>query len=655
MKNKACAILGLIACAVTIVDIAHSASQGRYRALTVDNSVRDVRSGNNSIPGDGLDDYTAFATAVAGGGHILVPSGRWDLALSGVTPWLNLQSNTLIECEPGAVLSATGDNNAYRELFRINGKDNVAITGCTLIGNRTAARVSANALDFGVYVIGNSTRIRVEDVVIKDFAMDGLYAATATAGFPVYGHFNRITIDNCGRNGVAVANGSYLWFDELNVTNTNGQSPEAAFETETDADSEVHHVWVTRSKFDGNKRYTVRLGNGNGSTHDIFFEGSNVVTGGESAYASLIVYDNPGTNARVHVNNNTFDNCTNWCTTWYGTKDSSFNFNHIIKSLVDSAVVLQQTSATPNMGPRGMSVVGNAIDNAAWHGIEAKNMAGGRIAGNIIKSAQKDGLYMQYNQNVAVENNDIFAASQAAHNTNSGIVNYDGWGVSIRNNMVRNSEIWSRGTAQAGAADNITLAATDSAQNDLFNGLEIYLVSGTGSGQTKNISDYDGTTKVATVSASFSPSPDNTSVYWIRGAKRMKYAIINTESGSHIGGYNRIENNDTHEGGTDGEVADSGTTQVGNMVIGRTLIGSETWDPGSIADNATTTDNVTVLGAALGDLVIAVSHDNVTVGNVQLSGVVVAVDTVTVTLRNQTGGAYDCGSGTLRVAVRKVN
>lgn len=70
------------------------------------------------------------------------------------------------------------------------------------------------------------------------------------------------------------------------------------------------------------------------------------------------------------------------------------------------------------------------------------------------------------------------------------------------------------GTAQAGAATTITLAAGESATDDFYNDQFIYILSGTGVGQGRIISDYNGTTKVATVST-WAVNPDATSVYQI--------------------------------------------------------------------------------------------------------------------------------------------
>ncbi len=73
------------------------------------------------------------------------------------------------------------------------------------------------------------------------------------------------------------------------------------------------------------------------------------------------------------------------------------------------------------------------------------------------------------------------------------------------------------GTAQAGAASTITLAADASATDDAYNNATIHIVGGTGSGQSRTISDYVGSTKVAAVDADWTTQPDATSVYEISG------------------------------------------------------------------------------------------------------------------------------------------
>lgn len=71
------------------------------------------------------------------------------------------------------------------------------------------------------------------------------------------------------------------------------------------------------------------------------------------------------------------------------------------------------------------------------------------------------------------------------------------------------------GTAVAGAASAITLAAGASAVDQAYRPLRIRLTGGTGSGQTRVITGYVGATKVATVTPAWTTPPDVTTTYSI--------------------------------------------------------------------------------------------------------------------------------------------
>lgn len=84
---------------------------------------------------------------------------------------------------------------------------------------------------------------------------------------------------------------------------------------------------------------------------------------------------------------------------------------------------------------------------------------------------------------------------------------------------------------------------------------------------------------------------------------------------------------------------------------GKPLTASITYDPPSVAAGASTFTDITVTGAAIGDIVDAsFSLDN---AGVIFRGYVRVAGSVRVYLTNLTGGAVDLASGTLRVNVRK--
>lgn len=80
------------------------------------------------------------------------------------------------------------------------------------------------------------------------------------------------------------------------------------------------------------------------------------------------------------------------------------------------------------------------------------------------------------------------------------------------------ASIWHSGrsnTAQAGASATITLDSGASATDDIFNGATITTTGGTGSGQTRIISDYVGSSKVATVSVAWTTQPASDTTFVI--------------------------------------------------------------------------------------------------------------------------------------------
>jgi hypothetical protein len=72
-----------------------------------------------------------------------------------------------------------------------------------------------------------------------------------------------------------------------------------------------------------------------------------------------------------------------------------------------------------------------------------------------------------------------------------------------------------RGTAQTGAAGSITLASDFTETPAALYGRYIFTLSGTGSGQHRQITGYNDTTKIATVASNWATQPDSTTTYLI--------------------------------------------------------------------------------------------------------------------------------------------
>ena len=91
------------------------------------------------------------------------------------------------------------------------------------------------------------------------------------------------------------------------------------------------------------------------------------------------------------------------------------------------------------------------------------------------------------------------------------------------------------GTAQAGTANTITLDSGASAVDDYYNNMSVFITSGTGSGQLRTISDYVGSTKVATVSVNWTTNPSTSSVNEV-----MPAVTITAVSGEGSGATARV-------------------------------------------------------------------------------------------------------------------
>lgn len=79
--------------------------------------------------------------------------------------------------------------------------------------------------------------------------------------------------------------------------------------------------------------------------------------------------------------------------------------------------------------------------------------------------------------------------------------------------------------------------------------------------------------------------------------------------------------------------------------------GSKTFNPANLVDGAGESTTVTVTGAKLGDY--ARESFSLDLQGITVTAYVSAADTVTVRFQNESGGALDLASGTLKVVVER--
>lgn len=140
-------------------------------------------------------------------------------------------------------------------------------------------------------------------------------------------------------------------------------------------------------------------------------------------------------------------------------------------------------------------------------------------------------------------------------------------------------------TATGGAAGSITLDASASATDSLYNGAWVFVKSGTGLGQSRLITGYTGSTKVATITPNWTTNPDNTSVFAIFPA-----AYIAGVNGNVSGSVASVSGNVTGSVGSVVGAVASVTGNVNGNVVGSVgsvtgAVGSVTGAVGSVTGN----------------------------------------------------------------------
>lgn len=132
--------------------------------------------------------------------------------------------------------------------------------------------------------------------------------------------------------------------------------------------------------------------------------------------------------------------------------------------------------------------------------------------------------------------NNVFYVNNNSYLTGFKFVDYTGAAVSFP------TPVLETGVAEAGTINTITLNAGASSYDGYYNSMRIRITSGTGSSQTADIIDYNGTTKIATLSANWVTTPDSTSSYSLSIPLRTSPAPTSSRYTTYITGSPYIYN-----------------------------------------------------------------------------------------------------------------
>lgn len=153
-------------------------------------------------------------------------------------------------------------------------------------------------------------------------------------------------------------------------------------------------------------------------------------------------------------------------------------------------------------------------------------------------------------------------------------------------------------TAQTGASSTITLDASASSTTDFYVGAWVYLTGGTGVGQARQVTAYNGTTKVATVSPNWATAPDNTSTFAIipRGYAGVNWANIISPSSTNSLSGTTVKATDT-SGNT--LAAASAVASLATTIGTPSNLGGGATIAFNLSDIEAQTDDIGVAGAGL--------------------------------------------------------
>lgn len=145
-------------------------------------------------------------------------------------------------------------------------------------------------------------------------------------------------------------------------------------------------------------------------------------------------------------------------------------------------------------------------------------------------------------------------------------------------------------TAQAGASGSVTLDASASSTTDFYKGDIIYLTGGTGAGQYRLCTAYNGTTKVATVLPAWATNPDNTSTFAVipRGMGDLQTILAAAVSTSTA----QLGVNSVQAGGTAWGSGAITAASIAADAITAAKIADNAIDAGAIAADAITADKI---------------------------------------------------------------
>lgn len=512
-----------------------------------------VRAGSNSYNNSNraaMEDAFAVLTT-NGGGTLILPDGDIYYNPTFTLGTLNVPSNTTIRAgkRTRIIVDLDGDTERWT-VFRIFGGNNILIDGGEIVGDKTTVLAGSN-YGYGITINSTSSNVVVKNTVVRDCYTDSYLISSSGSNFL----FENVEAYSPRRNGLAIVQGTNIRIVNSEFSGASGLGTlEAGIDIETEAATDVTDVVISNCRFHGNGTHNVYIhkGVGAGLPKRVVVEGclftdspfGVAVAGAISGGVAYLCED-------ISIVNNVFNDNGD------SASDASIVVSDTFSFVINSNVISDgyrgiylprvnrgtvNSNTIRNTGDTAIEVfddnvlnpvydvqyVGNSIYNTAEFGIVAAGTSV-TVAENVVDGVQKGGITVSASPNTKVVGNSIFNCSLAANDVYSGIF-VQGTGGSFIGNVVRKGRYSQLGTAQAGAALSITLSGNAPSLTNVLNGYYVKILSGTGvAGESRLISAYNGTTKVATIAPAWTTNPDATTVYEVLPAGNIqKYGMLVT-------------------------------------------------------------------------------------------------------------------------------
>ncbi|RKN84454.1 right-handed parallel beta-helix repeat-containing protein [Paenibacillus ginsengarvi] len=481
--------------------------------------------------GNGTTDDTAAINAAIGDGNVTVyiPEGTYMIradatSVGQLNAGIQAKNNTTIVISPSAILKAFPSATPRYTIINIFGKTNVTIEGGgKIIGERNEHPGTTGQWGYGI-AIGGSDRVLVRDLYIADCWGDasvvGYYLTQSNAARNIT--FQNVICDNNRRQGISVTCAENVRIESSTFVNTHGHAPEFGIDLEPDPGSFVRRVTVANCLFQNNTGGSFTMNGTLGTVEYVEFIG-NTLIGPASRINGLL------------------------------TQNVALKGNIMSDSINRSLWISKSTNYT---------IEGNLIQNCNGIGIWLENASSISITNNHLYNIATNTIRLSGTTNYClVANNVIDESGSAASSTSVMIVDSASFNT-IQGNTVQN-RFKHAGTAKGGTTTSIVLDNAASATSGEYNTMTVYLVGGTGAGQKRKISSYDGTTQTAVCTPAWTVAPDASSEYVIRYGPMDGIRVNSPQSK-----YNIIHNNQLLFGTTlynSNGIADQGT---GTSVLG---------------------------------------------------------------------------------------